>query len=139
MDYSAAKGFESVGRADIAHVIARRAVEAVARVYTQTGAIWESYSPTEKAPGKNWGHRVRKFIGFSGTVPVALFIENVLGVQVEGPHRIVWDIRLKESHGIENLVLADGNRVSLRYDAATDKSTWTSERPVEVIVKKNHR
>lgn len=139
MDYSAAKGFESVGRADIAHVIARRAVEAVAQVYTQTGAIWESYSPTEKAPGKNWGHRVRKFIGFSGTVPVALFIENVLGVQVEGPHRIVWDIRLKESHGIENLVLADGNRVSLRYDAATDKATWTSERPVEVIIKKNHR
>ena len=134
MDYMAAKGFAAAGRPDIAHVLARRAVEAVAQVFTATGAIWESYSPTALEPGKNWGHRVRKFVGFSGTVPVALLVENVFGIRVrrghDGQPAIDWDIRLDEPHGIEGLVLADGNRVDLRFDGA--KVNVSSETPVEI-------
>ena len=139
MDFMAAKGFEAAGRPDIAHVIARRAVEAVARVYSETGAIWESYSPTAFEPGKNWGHRVRKFVGFSGTVPVALLVENVLGVRVrhgrDGRPAIDWDIRLDEPHGIEGLILADGNRVDLRFDGA--KASASSATPVEIRIFRN--
>ena len=139
MDYMAAKGFEAAGRPDIAHAVARRAVEAVARVYSETDAIWESYSPTAFAPGKNWGHRVRKFVGFSGTVPVALLLENVLGVNVRrdaaGRPAIDWDIRLREPHGVENLVLADGNRVDLRFDGS--RASVSSSAPVDVKVRRN--
>ena len=139
MDFMAAKGFEAAGRPDIAHVLARRAVEAVARVYAGTGALWESYSPTAFEPGKNWGHRVRKFVGFSGTVPVALLIENVFGIRVRigrgGRPAIDWDIRLDEPHGIGGLVLADGNRVDLRFDGA--KASASSATPVEIRIFRN--
>ena len=138
MDYMAAKGFEECGRPDVAHRIAMRSVEAVAKVYGETGAIWESYSPTEFAPGKNWGHFVRKFVGFSGTVPVALLFENVLGVRAErtagGRERIVWDIRLDEDHGIENLVLPDGSRVDLAFRGGKPRVSGAENVDLEIFV-----
>ena len=139
MDFMAAKGFEQAGRPDVAHAIARRSVEAVAKVYAKTGAIWESYSPTALEPGKCWGSRVRKFVGFSGTSPVALLVENVLGIRAargaDGRPAIDWDVRLPERHGIENLVLADGTRVDLLYEDG--RASVSSSAPVEVRVRRD--
>ena len=55
------------------------------------------------------------------------------------PKGIVWNVRLKERHGIENLTLPDGNVVSLvceKYDPARKGSSVriTSQRPVNVKV-----
>ena len=122
-DSMVVKGFEAAGRLETAHRIARHSVEGVAKVFADTGYVWESYHPCAVAPGKmSKGENVRRFVGFSGTVPVMLFVENVLGVRTvrdvdTGEMRLVWDIRLLERHGIENLVLADGTRLNLLCEA----------------------
>ena len=143
-DSMVVKGFESVGRLETAHRIARHSVEGVAKVFADTGYVWESYNPTSVSPGKmSKGENVRRFVGFSGTVPVMLFVENVLGIRMErgedGSAHLVWDIRLLERHGIENLVLADGTRVNLLCEArsvANEKPVlrMTSTRPVKIKI-----
>ena len=144
-DSMVVKGFEAAGRPETAHRIARHSVEAVAKVFADTGYVWESYNPTAIGPGKmSKGENVRRFVGFSGTVPVMLFVENVIGIRTErdiatGEMRLVWDIRLLERHGIENLVLADGTRVDLLCEArasAAEKPrvSLRSTRRVRVLV-----
>lgn len=139
-DYMLVKGLESVGLGDVAHRIARRHVQAVAKIHDETDTIWESYAPRAYAPGKCWGETVRKdFVGFSGVTPVSLFIENVLGIDAT-VERIVWNVRLTERHGIRNLHLADGTVVDLLCEArasADEKPVVTihSSRPVKLDVK----
>ena len=118
---------------------------AVAKVFADTGYVWEMYNPSEVGPGKmSKGEHCRRFVGFSGTVPVMLLVENVIGVRTvrdidTGEMRIVWDIRLLERHGIENLVLADGTRVDLLCEARasadeTPRTTIRTSRPVRIDV-----
>ena len=143
-DSMVVKGFESVGRLETAHRIARHSVEGVAKVFADTGYVGESYNPTSGSPGKmSKGESVRRFVGFSGTVPVMLFVENVLGIRLErgedGSAHLVWDIRLLERHGIENLVLADGTRVNLLCEArssANEKPVlkMSASRPLEIKI-----
>lgn len=69
--------------------------------------IWESYSPTEDAPGTRWDGRLltrQRFCGWSGLGPVALLIEEVLGLNVRGAEgRLDWRPRLEEAQGISRL------------------------------------
>lgn len=96
-----------------AHRLARRQVEAVAKVYADTGTIWESYDPERVAPGKLYGQPVRRdFVGFSGVTPIAMLVRDVLGLEIKNGE-IVWTVRLLERHGVENLTLPNGEVVSL--------------------------
>lgn len=144
LDSMVVKGFEAAGRLDTAHRLARHSVEAVAKVFADTGYVWEMYNPSEVGPGKmSKGEHCRRFVGFSGTVPVMLFVENVLGIRMErgedGVAHLVWDIRLLERHGIENLVLADGTRVNLlcqARSAADEKPVlkMSASRPLKIKI-----
>ena len=96
-----------------AHRLARRQVEAVAKVYADTGTIWESYDPERVAPGKLYGQPVRRdFVGFSGVTPIAMLVRDVLGLEIKNGE-IVWAVHLLERHGVENLTLPNGEVVSL--------------------------
>lgn len=80
----------------------------------------------------------KDFVGFSGVTPIAMLIRDVFGIDIT-PKGIVWNVRLKERHGIENLTLPDGNVVSLvceKYDLARKGSRVriTSQRPINVKV-----
>lgn len=113
MEYMIAEGLAACGLPDAAHALARRHVDAVTKVFRDTGTFWESYSPTETAPGRIWGNLVRnEFVGFSGIAPVSLFIEHVLGIRATAGG-IDWTVRLDEAHGIRGLRLGDGTMVNL--------------------------
>ena len=138
-DWAIVRGLDACGRKEDAHNLAKRHVLAVARVFKDTHTIWESYDPEKLTHGKLYGSPVRKdFVGFSGVTPIAMLIRDVFGIDIT-PKGIVWNVRLKERHGIENLTLPDGNVVSLvceKYDPARKGSRVriTSQWPVNVKV-----
>ena len=139
MEYMIAEGLVSAGLADAAHRLARRHVEAVARVFRDTGSIWESYSPAAVAPGRIWGQLVRnEFVGFSGIAPIAMLLEHVFGIRATAG-RIDWTVRLTEAHGVRGLRLGDGTVVDLECAARTSPAepprvAVRSPRPVPVFV-----
>ena len=138
-EYMVVEGLRACGLDAAAHSLARRHVEAVAEVFRKTGSIWESYSPSAVEPGKIYGSWVRnEFVGFSGITPIAMFIEDVLGIRAT-TEEIVWDVRLLEAHGIRNLRLGDGTVVDLACEARasqdeTPRITVRSSRPIPVRV-----
>lgn len=144
MDYMIASGLRECGLDAEAHALSRRAVEGVARVFADTGTIWESYSPTGFAPGKVWGALVRReFVGFSGIVPIAGLIEHTLGIRVRADG-IDWDVRLTEAHGVRRLRFGGGAEAELfcAARASADEKpavTFRCSRPVPLRVHWNGR
>jgi hypothetical protein len=70
----------------------------VVGVFQQTGTLWENYAPERTAPG----NRAKDdFVGWSGLAPVAGLFEYVFGLRADAPsRRLLWDVRLLESHGV---------------------------------------
>ncbi|MBE6612864.1 MAG: hypothetical protein E7632_10275 [Ruminococcaceae bacterium] len=100
-------GLESIGETEKAHEMAKRHVEAVAKVYRDTETIWESYDPMTVAPGRLYGNQVRReFVGFSGVTPILLAMEQVVGIRVRGG-KVEYTPHLTERHGVENLRVGD--------------------------------
>ena len=62
------------------------------------------------------------FVGWGALGPIALLIENIIGIQANAPQReIVWYVTRTDRHGIENLWLGDGlGKFSLIAAARTD-------------------
>ena len=49
------------------------------------------------------------FVGWTGIGPIAMLIENVLGLDVDAPAgKVTWDIRLTEEHGVRDLSVGGG-------------------------------
>ena len=138
-DWMCVRGLAAAGETEAAHLLAKRHVGAVAKVFAETGTIWESYDPERLAPGKLYGEPVRRdFVGFSGVTPIAMLVRDVFGITIS-PGKIEWNVRLLERHGIENLVLPDGNVVSLICEARSSAAekpvvSIVSSRPVELVV-----
>lgn len=119
------------GRSDLARKLTLAHLEAMQAVYESSDypGIWESYAPQEFRPATNKpmidksGRSpyvlspetvVRKdFVGWSGLGPIAMLIENVLGLDFDAPNRSVsWDLTLPGRHGIEDLQFA-GSSLSM--------------------------
>lgn len=113
-DYMIVKGLDAVGESAAAHRLARRQVEAFAKVYHQTSTIWESYDPETYAPGKCYGEKVRRdFVGFSGVTPIALLLEDVFGITLMRDE-VKVEPRIKVGrYGVNNLTLPSGRRVNI--------------------------
>lgn len=137
-DWALVRGLDARGFSDEAHKLAKRHVLAVAKIFKDTGTVWESYDPEKLTHGKLYGSPVRKdFVGFSGVTPIAMLIRDVFGIDIT-PSGIVWNVRLKERHGIENLTLPDGNVVSFvceKYDSQSKspRVRVTSLKPVNIV------
>ncbi len=78
--------------------------------------IWECYSPDFQRPGTRWDgtyYSRQDFVGWSGLGPVALLLENIIGLQPSAPDdELYWNLRLQEKHGVENYRFGD-NRVDI--------------------------
>ena len=141
-DFMIAQGLHACGLHADAARIAERHVNAIVQVFRDTGSIWESYDPSRVAPGKNIGSLVRnEFVGFSGVTPIALFLEDVIGVRVEDGE-IVWRIRQLERHGVRNLHLL-GSTLDLVCEARsnpqeTPRTTIHADPPIPVRVVLEH-
>lgn len=106
-NYMVFKGLEKVGKADLAHTLALRHLDAVVETFRKTGTLWENYSPEhacQGVPAKD------NFVGWTGLVPIAMLYEYVFGIAGDPiAHKIVWDIRLTERHGIRRYPFGEGN------------------------------
>lgn len=113
-NYMITRGLMTAGRGDVAHGIATKYLNGLMRTFdaVEPHTLWECYSPEEDLPGPCpfGGARVKPdFVGWTGIGPIAMLIENVLGFDIDVPHRVVtWDIRLVEKHGLKNLTVGNG-------------------------------
>lgn len=126
--YMTIKAVEKYGYYDLAAELAVKTVSHMAetyRIYTPH-TIWECYSPTQAAPGKNGDGKTdsrEDFCGWSALGPISLLIENVLGFyDIDAQKNCVrWYPVENGRTGIENLrfgtvvtdIVKDGNTVTV--------------------------
>jgi glycogen debranching enzyme len=82
----------------------------------QYQTIWECYSPDNIQPATRWDGQFysrQDFVGWSGLGPIALLLENVIGLQPSAPEdKLYWNLRMREAHGVENYRFGD-NQVDI--------------------------
>lgn len=90
-NYMVVKGLECCGLDHLAREATENHLHNMARVYADTGTIWENYAPECAEPG----NVARKdFVGWSGLGPIALLIENAIGICADAlANTITWRLR----------------------------------------------
>jgi len=73
--------------------------------------LWECYSPECKQPATRWDNTFysrQDFVGWTGLGPIALLIENIIGLELNvTENEIDWRIYRQDEHGINNLLFGD--------------------------------
>ncbi|NQT27497.1 hypothetical protein HQ585_19240 [candidate division KSB1 bacterium] len=99
------KGVEQYGYDKIASTASEKYLDGLSKVYQQTGTLWENYAPDSVAPGNK---SRPDFVGFTGCGPIALLLENVIGIRPNAPdNTITWYLHRDDKHGINNLRFGD--------------------------------
>jgi glycogen debranching enzyme len=123
--YQAIKGLERYGFEQEAAAASEKYLTSMAAVFKKTGTVWENYAPDSNAPGNS---SKPDFVGWTGCGPIALLIENVIGLRPDAAHdRVTWHLRRTDRHGIERLRLG-GTTLSLvckKRDSADSPATLT--------------
>ncbi len=111
-NYMITRGLLFAGEHRLAHDIARRYLEGLAQTFkTFTPAtLWECYCPEAPRPGLHpyADHLYARpdFVGWTGLGPIAMLIENLIGLDADVPARhVTWSVHLTEEHGIRNFNL----------------------------------
>ncbi len=129
-NYMIIKGLRQAGLDDFAREAALRHIEAIERVYKTTGTVWENYRADEDAPGVP---ARPDFVGWTGCGPIALLIEEVIGVVVDASAGTVrWNLREPGPHGIAGLPFGSST-VDLEVDAG-DTITVRTDHPLALVV-----
>ena len=103
--YQAVKGLERYGFEKDAAAATAKYLTSMAVVFRETGTVWENYAPDSRERGNQ---SKPDFVGWTGCGPIALLIENVLGIRSDAPHRrVTWRLRRPDRHGIERLRIGD--------------------------------
>jgi hypothetical protein len=118
------KGLERYGMDDLAREASENHIANMAAVQRDTGTIWENYAPELPEAGNI---SRKDFVGWSGLGPIAMLIENVIGVRTDALNNtITWHMRNRaERHGLQGLrmagacidLLAEDGRVRVKTDA----------------------
>lgn len=131
INYMISKGLHRHGRADVARKLAMKHLDYLAEVLASHHTIFECYAPESARPATRGRDDFARadFVGWSGLGPVAMFIEDIIGLDFDAPgRRVTWNITMDGLHGVENLVFL-GGPVSLRC-----RPSANSESPVVVEV-----
>ncbi len=109
--YTTVKGLQKNGYEELASTIAHRNMVAMYKVYESTGTIWELYSAEMYMPATDATgiHMVKPdFVGWSGLIPISMFIENIIGINADASENtVVWRSTGNGRHGIERLRFGD--------------------------------
>lgn len=140
-NYMSIKGLENYGFIDEARKASEVYLSGMYEVYRQTQTVWENYSPDSLLRGNQ---SKKDFVGWTGLGPIALLIENVIGIHTDGLSKtIYWDIHRTDRHGIEKLRLRDATVTLIcnRRNTLTEPCIISVEcdKPVDVIVTINNR
>ncbi len=110
------KGLRIVGQDALAHEIACNHLENVSDVFQHTDTLWENYAPESTAPGDP---ARPNFVGWTGLTPIAMLIEDVIGLSVDWPlRRVVWHryMDTDRHYGVQNYPLGSKGTLSLMGD-----------------------
>jgi len=137
-NYMVLRGLDRAGYNDLAHEISREDLDHVVKVYRDTVTLWENYAPERAAPS----NRAKDdFMGWSGLAPIAGLFEYVMGLRADAPSgRLLWDVRLLESHGINNYPFGKDGVLDLscaarRFVAEEPEIEVTATVPLELVVR----
>ncbi len=109
-NYAVIKGLRRAGFGDLAREATARHLDQMLAVLRETGTLWENYAPDMPQPGKP---AARDFVGWSGAGPIALLIEEIIGLEVDAAQQQVrWRLEGELPVGLRNLRLGD-NTISL--------------------------
>ena len=124
-NYIVAKGLENYGYYDLANQITNNYISNLANIYFHFNpdenkiafeeryndgykTLWECYSPEFNEPATRWDNTFysrQDFVGWTGLGPIAMLIENIIGLNINVPENIItWRITRKDEHGIKNLL-----------------------------------
>ncbi len=108
--YAIIRGLTSRGYEEFAIEATRRHLDSMYEVYKQTGTVWELYAPDMDRlgsgnAGEKGEHQARPdFVGWTGCGPIALLIENVIGLRPDGvDNKLTWNLTRTDRHGIKKL------------------------------------
>jgi hypothetical protein len=131
-NYMVLKGLDAVDQKGLAHKIAYNHLENIATVFERTDTFWEHYAPEEAAPGQG---AKADYVGWTGLSPIAILIEDIIGLQSNWPSRQVsWQRRYKSDsfYGVRNYPLgADG---WLDIEGDNEKITVKTTVPFTLLV-----
>ncbi|UCE20237.1 MAG: hypothetical protein JSV84_07850 [Gemmatimonadota bacterium] len=127
-NYMVVRGLEGYGYRDVAADIAENHIGMMDRILREFSpdedkiafeerygdgyhTIWECYSPDYPEPATRWDNTFysrQDFVGWSGLGPIAMLIETVMGIELDGLRNTVrWRLRRLDRHGVEHVRLGD--------------------------------
>jgi glycogen debranching enzyme len=122
-NYMVLKGVRRVRHFQLAHDIAVNHLENVSDVFQHSDTFWENYAPEQPAPSEP---SKPDFVGWTGLSPIAILIEDVIGLSIDWPlRRVTWDRRLnsEEAYGVRNLPLGQDGHMEITGNKATVEVT----------------
>ncbi len=115
-NYMALRGLRNIGQDALAHTIAVNHLTNIWEVYQHTDTFWENYAPEAASPGEP---AKPDFVGWTGLSPIAILLEDVIGLQVDWPlRRVLWDRRLETeaAYGVRNYPLGQEGTLEILGD-----------------------
>ena len=108
-NYMVLKGLENSGAEGsekLAFEIASDYLENVVRTFTETGTLYENYSPETGGRGNP---AKDEFVGWTGLAPISVLFEYVLGIRPKAlENKIIWHGNLTERYGIRRYPFKGG-------------------------------
>lgn len=117
-NYMIVKGLEKCGKFELSMIVTEKYLYLLDRVKKKVSpnTLWECYSPEYDRPATTESGLLCRgdFVGWTGLGPIAMLIENMLGLDIDFPGRkIICRPYLLKEHGIDNLRFGP-HRISLR-------------------------
>ena len=126
------KGLGTIGQQTLAHDIACNHLQNVAAVFEHTDTLWENYAPENAAAGSP---ARPNFVGWTGLTPIAMLLEDVIGLRVDWPtRRVVWNrlLATDRHYGVQNYPLGPNGTLSLMGDR--QQITVTTDVPFTLTI-----
>lgn len=156
-NYMVVKGLAERGYQSLADTIAFRHLRAISTIYNHFKpdeekiafderyadayqTLWECYSSELPEPATRWDNTFysrQDFVGWTGLGPIAMLIENKLGLKLNGlENSITWEIKEDIIMGMEHIQLGK-NKVNLLFDP--DKKVVTASSNEPTLLKINYK
>lgn len=131
LNFMILRGLRNVRQHALAHKIALNHLTNVQKVYLDTGYFWDHYAPEIISQGAS----AQKNGYLTCITPIAILLEDVIGISVDWPHRrVFWDRRLvcDQPYGVRNYPLGAEGIAELIGDQ--EKITVTTNTPFTLII-----
>lgn len=132
LNFIVLRGLRHVGQAQLAHQIALNHLQNMYQVYMDTGYLWEYYAPETAVPGAG----ARKNSLNACITPIAALLEDVVGIQVDWPHRrVYWNRQLQtdQPYGVLRYPLGQSGLLDMVGDH--QQLTITTDVPFTLLMR----